>query len=125
MHEDLTLRIEKLFKAVDLDGNGTLDHSEIVKFCGGNKQLAADLIFDLDEDQDGEIDYDEWVNYFANKLDEDGIDDFLPHLEKMERNMFDEGDYAESDMMDYDPNAKKEMSKYDKMYDDPRAKLGY
>jgi hypothetical protein len=27
MHEDLTLRIEKLFKAVDLDGNGTLDHS--------------------------------------------------------------------------------------------------
>jgi len=44
------------------------------------------------------------------RQDEDGIDDFLPHLEKMERNMFDEGDYAESDMMDYDPNAKKEMS---------------
>ena len=28
---------------------------EIFKFCGGNKQFAADLMFDLDEDQDGMV----------------------------------------------------------------------
>ena len=32
-----------------------LPQQEIVKFCGGNKQMAADLIYDLDEDQDGEV----------------------------------------------------------------------
>jgi len=28
---------------------------EIFKFCGGNKQFASDLMFDLDEDQDGMV----------------------------------------------------------------------
>ena len=31
-------------------------------------------------------------------------------MEKLERNMFSEGEYEESDIADYDPNAKKEIS---------------
>jgi len=68
LHEDIVKRLAKLFKKIDLDGNGNLEREEIFKFCGGSKQMAADLMFDLDEDQDGQVTMEEWMDYWGRQM---------------------------------------------------------
>merc|ERR1712146_460167 len=122
MHEDLIVRLKKLFNDVDEDKNGNLDPVEILKFSGGNKQFAADLMFDLDEDRDGKITIEEWLTYFAKRLEDDGMEGLMETLEKMERNRYGL-EYEDNDMLNYDKKAvekAKTRSTYDKMFDDPR-----
>lgn len=127
MHEDLIKRLKKLFKAVDLDGNGNLEPEEILKFAGGNKQFAADLMFDLDEDQDGKITMEEWLTYFAKRLEDDGMEGMMETLEKMERNKYTRGEYEDNDMADYDKSkadAAKKKTTYDKRFEKAQFEKG-
>merc|ERR1712216_263386 len=111
LHEDIVKRLAKLFKKIDLDGDGNLEREEIFKFCGGSKQFAADLMFDLDEDQDGQVTMDEWLAYFAKLLAEDGMEGLLEKLEQMESNLFGKGLYDSKDMDGYDPAAIEKTKK--------------
>jgi len=119
-------RITKLFKAIDTDGNGNLEVEEILRsgVAGGNKQFASDLMFDLDEDQDGKITMEEWLNYWAKQLSDDGMDGLLERLARMERHKFGNDEYEGNDMEDYDIKAADKANKktaYEKGFDDPRA----
>jgi len=83
-HEDTTgqvvvehMNLLELFKEVDQDGNGHLDHQEMIelvhKFCvkTGNRVTVSELreaILRFDYNNDGNIDMDEWTDFVHNYL---------------------------------------------------------
>jgi len=70
-HGDLKHILNSLFEFFDLDGNGTVDVNEIMVglsiICGGSLDDKMRVAFDLiDEDDDGEITWEEMNKYLGN-----------------------------------------------------------
>jgi len=111
MDEQLTKRLKDIFFLVDDNHNGVLEPGELFKFCGGNKELAAELMLGLDADGDGEVNMDEWLTYFAERLDNEGIEELEEFLQSMEKNLKGKGDYKNSSIDDFDVEKSKQKKK--------------
>ena len=63
--------LERLFKEVDEDGNGSLDHDEITALCVkmGKRFTPSQMkaaIFQMDADGSGEVSYEEFENWWSH-----------------------------------------------------------
>jgi Ca2+-binding EF-hand superfamily protein len=60
-----------VFKDIDKNGNGLLDKEEILAFAGtisnDAERTAAEMMNDLDYNNDGKIEVDEWVKFWHQK----------------------------------------------------------
>ncbi len=73
-------RLWRSFKQMDLDGDGKLSVSELRQALGKDAEEVKQLIAEVDKDQNGMVDYDEFLSMFETY--EDQIqDDFLQSLE--------------------------------------------
>merc|ERR1711908_24163 len=61
----------KVFKNIDANGNGLLDKEEIVAFAGtisnDAERTAAEMMADLDYNNDGKIEVEEWTKFWLSK----------------------------------------------------------
>lgn len=66
----LLLKAAEFFKVFDIDGNGTLEGEEIIRFMdsvGVGREMAATAIEAIDKDRNGKISFNEflkWLNWF-------------------------------------------------------------
>jgi len=57
--------IEKVFKELDLDGNGSLTIEECFAYWKNFPMTStSNMISQLDANNDGEVSYDEWLNFW-------------------------------------------------------------
>ena len=63
--EAITL-IDEIFKEIDTDGSHSIDREEAVKYWGKNfaKINAAEFFNNVDINNDGTVEYDEWVDFW-------------------------------------------------------------
>ena len=61
----------KVFADIDKNGNGILDKEEILAFAGtissDAERTAAEMMTDLDYNNDGKIESDEWTKFWHDK----------------------------------------------------------
>merc|ERR1711998_401755 len=72
-------RAFKLFKMLDLDGNGTIEVDEI---CIVHDSDKDNMIKVLDANGDNQVDKDEWIGYMMVKKGDRKFGFFLNYLEK-------------------------------------------
>ena len=53
-------RLEKAFKMFDKDGNGLLSINEIIEVFGGDEAYWRKIIEEVDHNNDGEVDFNEF-----------------------------------------------------------------
>jgi len=113
-------RVENLFARVDFDQSGSLDKSELVKFCkeGGQNDAAAQVLLEsCDTDKDNKVTVEEWKAMFAKesaRSDRDMLEllawfeDLAVGLqEKRVQNLFQRVDFDRSGFLD-----KSELVKF-------------
>ena len=59
-------KVDKLFKLIDIDDSKTIDRDETLKFWSSNfAKINSSVLFDqVDKNNDGSIQYDEWVEFW-------------------------------------------------------------
>merc|ERR1711918_216787 len=61
----------KVFKNIDTNGNGLLDKEEILAFAGtisnDAERTSAEMMGDLDYNNDGKIEIEEWTKFWKSK----------------------------------------------------------
>jgi len=70
LHRKLREKEERLYEAFcrfDIDKNGTVSSSEIAQVIGVTEEEAQQYIDEIDENGDGEIDYEEFIEMWINK----------------------------------------------------------
>ena len=62
----LTEKVDKLFRLIDIDDSKTIDRDETLKFWSSNfAKINSSVLFDqVDENNDGSIQYEEWVEFW-------------------------------------------------------------
>ena len=79
-------KVDQLFKLIDLDDSKTIDREETLKFWSSNfAKINSTVLFDqVDTNGDGEIQYDEWIDFWRIVYDsgysEDEISDELDNI---------------------------------------------
>ena len=68
MPADLKKKVYQLFNLIDTDGSKTIDYQETLKFFGNKfaKLNAAQLFENVDKNNDGSIQEEEWVEFWHN-----------------------------------------------------------
>ena len=59
-------KVDTLFKLIDIDDSKTIDRDETLKFWSSNfAKINSGVLFDqVDKNNDGSIQYDEWVEFW-------------------------------------------------------------
>ena len=59
-------KVDKLFRLIDIDDSKTIDRDETLKFWSSNfAKINSGVLFDqVDKNNDGSIQYDEWVEFW-------------------------------------------------------------
>ena len=59
-------KVDKLFRLIDIDDSKTIDRDETLKFWSSNfAKINSSVLFDqVDENNDGSIQYEEWVEFW-------------------------------------------------------------
>ena len=79
-------KVDQLFKLIDADDSKTIDREETLKFWSSNfAKINSTVLFDqVDTNGDGEIQYDEWIDFWRIVYDsgysEDEISDELENI---------------------------------------------
>eukprot|EP00658_Telonema_sp_P-2_P017985 TRINITY_DN17031_c0_g1_i1.p2 TRINITY_DN17031_c0_g1~~TRINITY_DN17031_c0_g1_i1.p2 ORF type:complete len:105 (-),score=44.76 TRINITY_DN17031_c0_g1_i1:453-767(-) len=73
-------QLTDLFTKVDVDGGGTLDQDELKEAFG--EELGSKLLSDLDEDGDGELSMEEFVDGMQAKFPGDALNAKIEELQK-------------------------------------------
>ena len=79
-------KVDQLFKLIDIDDSKTIDREETLKFWSSNfAKINSTVLFDqVDTNGDGEIQYNEWVDFWRIVYDsgysEDEISDELDNI---------------------------------------------
>ena len=79
-------KVDQLFKLIDADDSKTIDREETLKFWSSNfAKINSTVLFDqVDTNGDGEIQYDEWIDFWRIVYDsgysEDEITDELENI---------------------------------------------
>ena len=60
-------KVDKLFRLIDIDDSKTIDRDETLKFWSSNfAKINSSVLFDqVDENNDGSIQYEEWVEFWT------------------------------------------------------------
>ena len=79
-------KVDQLFKLIDIDDSKTIDREETLKFWSSNfAKINSTVLFDqVDTNGDGEIQYNEWIDFWRIVYDsgysEDEISDELENI---------------------------------------------
>ena len=84
---EILRRATSSFLRLDLNGDGELNRSEIMKFANGNEQVATQIFIDLDANNNGKISNIEWQKYFIEKYNTIGGELTLQGLEVIEKKL--------------------------------------
>ena len=71
-------RLDKAFKLFDKDGNGKLSIDEIRAVFGGDEKKWQKIIEDIDLNDDGEVDFEEFKMLMTGVNSKDLLDDPTP-----------------------------------------------
>merc|ERR1711957_518770 len=67
----INVKAPLVFKNIDANGNGLLDKEEILAFAGtisnDAERTAAEMMTDLDYNNDGKIEVEEWTKFWFSK----------------------------------------------------------
>ena len=79
-------KVDQLFKLIDIDDSKTIDRDETLKFWSSNfAKINSTVLFDqVDTNGDGEIQYNEWIDFWRIVYDsgysEEEISDELENI---------------------------------------------
>ena len=79
-------KVDQLFKLIDIDDSKTIDREETLKFWSANfAKINSTVLFDqVDTNGDGEIQYNEWIDFWRIVYDsgysEEEISDELENI---------------------------------------------
>ncbi len=79
-------KVDQLFKLIDIDDSKTIDREETLKFWSSNfAKINSTVLFDqVDTNGDGEIQYNEWIDFWRIVYDsgysEEEISDELENI---------------------------------------------
>ena len=79
-------KVDQLFKLIDIDDSKTIDREETLRFWSSNfAKINSTVLFDqVDTNGDGEIQYNEWIDFWRIVYDsgysEDEISDELENI---------------------------------------------
>ena len=79
-------KVDQLFKLIDIDDSKTIDRDETLKFWSSNfAKINSTVLFDqVDTNGDGEIQYDEWIDFWRIVYDSGYSEDEISNeLENM------------------------------------------
>ena len=64
-------KVDQLFKLIDIDDSKTIDREETLKFWSSNfAKINSTVLFDqVDTNGDGEIQYNEWIDFWRIEYD--------------------------------------------------------